>query len=165
MKWATKVDSVGRDHVEDKKESGSILIEGIGVDENFESLSKCSSIRSEVTTQIGLTNEPLEKLNQNLIKIMTILQGNSDNIEKLKSDLKILRKDVEENFDYIKWTNDDLQSLEKNLAELKEKIPDEDMTSLVQELKSCIKSNRSIDKDYSTIKEKLYKTNHSNDIF
>ena len=136
---------------------GSILIEGIGLDENFESLTKCSRNNSKETAQVGATNEPPEKMNENLIKIMTILQGNSDNIEKLKNDLKILKKDVEENSDDTKRTNDNLQSLEKNIAELKEKVPDEEMTSQVMELKSCIKSYRSIEKDNSTIKEKLNK--------
>ena len=134
---------------------GSILIEGIGLDENCESLTKCSGNKSEVTTQVGATNKPLEKLNENLIKILTILQENSGNIEKLKNDLKILKKDVQENFDDTKRTNDCLQSLEKNMAELKEKVPDEDMSFLAQELKNCIESNRSIEKDSSAIKEKL----------
>ena len=83
------------------------------------------------------------------------MHENSGNIEKLKIDLKILKKDVQENFDDTKRTNDGLQSLEKNMAELKEKVPDEDMTFLAQELKNCIESNRSIEKDSSAIKEKL----------
>ena len=78
---------------------------------------------------------------------MAILQGNSDNIEQLKGDLANLKK--------VKF--DDVQTLRENKGELIEKVPDEDMTSLVHELKNCIKSNRSIAKDNSAIKEKLYK--------
>ena len=100
--------------------------------------------------QIGATNESLEQLNDNLIKVMTILEGNSNKIEKLTDDLTNLKTNMQGNID-------DIQILRENMVEMKEKVPDEDMTSLVQELKSCIKSNRSIDKDNSAIKEKLNK--------
>ena len=47
-------------------------------------------------------------------------------------------------FDDIKKKNFEAQNVQKNMAELKENIPYEDMTSLVLELKTCIKSYRSI---------------------
>ena len=81
---------------------------------------------------------------------MTIVQGNYDNIEQLKDDFTNLKTDMQGKFD-------DMQILRENMVELKEKVPVEDMTSLMQELKNSIKSNRSIEKDYSAIKEKLYK--------
>ena len=81
---------------------------------------------------------------------MTIVQGNYDNIEQLKDDFTNLKTDMQGKFD-------DMQILRENMVELKEKVPDEDMTSLVQELKDCIKSNQSIERDYSAIKEKVYK--------
>ena len=150
MKWATKVDSVGRDHEKDNKESRSILIQGIGVNQNSKSSTKYSENKSEVTTRIRATNEPFEKLNGNPIKVMALLQGNSDNIEQLKGDLANLKKDMQRKFD-------DVQTLRENMDELKEKVLEEDKTSLVHELKNCIKSNRSIEKDISAIKVKLYK--------
>ena len=81
---------------------------------------------------------------------MTILEGNSNKIEKLTDDLTDLKTNMQGKFG-------DMQTLRENMVELKEKVPDEDMTSLAQELKNCIKSNQSIEKDYSAIKEKLYK--------
>ena len=88
---------------------------------------------------------------------MTIVQGNSDNVEKLKDDLENLKIDVQRKFDDKQCTNDDIQTFMENTVELKEKVPDEDMTFLVHELKSCIQSNRRIEEDNSAIKEKLYK--------
>ena len=52
-----------------------ITIEGIAEDEKPESLTKYSGNKPTITTQIGAPNEPLEKLNDNLIKIMTILES------------------------------------------------------------------------------------------
>ena len=86
---------------------------------------------------------------------MAILQGNSDNIEQLKGDLANLKKDMQRKFD-------DVQTLRENMDELKEKVLEEDKTSLVHELKNCIKSNRSIEKDISAIKVKLYKDYEKN---
>ena len=71
---------------------------------------------------------------------MTILQSNTDNTEKLNNDLKDLKKDVQGKFDDMKQKIDEMQTLKKNLVDLKEKEPDEDMTSQVLELKSCLKS-------------------------
>ena len=93
---------------------------------------------------------------QKIIDAKRKLDPNFGKYEYSKSEQRE-KKDVQENFDDTKRTNDDLQSLEKNMAELKEKVPDEDMTSVVQELKNCIKSNRSIEKENYAIKEKLYK--------
>ena len=102
-------------------------------------------------------DESLEKLNEKLINVMTILQGNSGNIEQLNHDLSNLKKDVQGKFDDIRKTIDDMQTLKENEVELREKVPYTDMTSLVLELKSCIKSYRSIEKNNSTIEEKLNK--------
>ena len=68
-----------------------------------------------------------------------------------------LKKDAQGIFDDMKQMNDDIQTLKKNVMAPKENVPDEDLTSLVLELKSCIKSYRSIEKDNSAIKEKLHK--------
>ena len=96
-------------------------------------------------------------MNEKVAKSMTILQRNSDNIEQLNQDVRSLKRGKPGKFDDIERTNDDSSTLKKNLVEQKEKVPDENMTSLVLELKSCIKSYRNIEKDNSTIKEKLYK--------
>lgn len=128
----------------------------IAEDENSESLTKGSGNKSEITTQIGALNESLEKLNEKLIKVMSLVQVNSDNFKQLSNDLTNLKNDVERKFDDIKRTNYDTQTLMKNMVERKEKVPDEDMSSLVLELKNCIKSYRSIENDNSAIKEKIY---------
>ena len=86
-----------------------------------------------------------------------MLQRNTDNTEQLNNDLTNLKKDVQVKFDDMKQKIDDMQNLKKNVMGPKEKEPDEDMTSLVMELKSCFKSFRNIEKDNSAIKEKLYK--------
>ena len=135
-----------------------IRIKGIGVDENNELSTACLGNRPEVITQNSAIDKALEKVDEKLFKVMTILQRNTDNIEQLNNDLTNLKKDEQGKFDDMKQIIDDMKALRKNVDELKEKkVPDEDMTSLAQELKNCIKSNQSIEKDYSAIKEKLYK--------
>ena len=134
-----------------------IRIKGIGVDENNELSTACLGNRPEVITQNSAIDKALEKVDEKLFKVMTILQRNTDNIEQLNNDLTNLKKDEQGKFDDMKQIIDDMKALRENKDELKEKVPDEDMTSLVHELKNCIKSNRSIAKDNSAIKEKLYK--------
>ena len=133
-----------------------IRIKGIGVDENNELSTACLGNRPEVITQNSAIDKALEKVDEKLFKVMTILQRNTDNIEQLNNDLTNLKKDEQGKFDDMKQIIDDMKALRKNVDELKEKkVPDEDMTSLAQELKNCIESNRSIEKDSSAIKEKL----------
>ena len=88
---------------------------------------------------------------------MTILQRNTDSNEQLNNDLTNLKKDVQRKFNDMQQKIDDMQTLKKTVMDLKEKEPDEDITSLVLELKSSLKSYRNIEKDNSSIKEKLYK--------
>ena len=150
--------TISKEHEKDNTDSKSITIEGIGVDENSESLTKCLEKKSEVTTQNRAINEALDKLNEKLYKVMTILQRNTDTTEQLNNDLTSLKKDVQGKFEDMKRVSDEkFENLKKNVMVPKQNVPDEDMTSLVLELKSCIKSCQSIEKDYSGIKEKIHK--------
>ena len=136
---------------------GPIVIEEIRVEDTSDSLTKYSGIKSETINQIAAINESFEKLNEKLFKLKTTVEGISDKVEQLNDDVMNLKKDKEGKFDDIKRTNDEKQTLLKNVLEPSEKVPDEDMTSLVLEVKRCIKSYRRMDKDNSAIKEKLYK--------
>ena len=125
---------------------------------NWRKPTKCLEKKSEVTTQNGAINEALDKLNEKLYKVMTILQRNTDTTEQLNNDLTSLKKDVQGKFEDMKRVSDEkFENLKKNVMVPKQNVPDEDMASLVLELKSCIKSCRSIEKDYSGIKEKIHK--------
>ena len=88
---------------------------------------------------------------------MKLVERNSDNFNRLNEYVTNLKKDMQGKLDDMKRMNDGIHTLKKNVMEPKEKVSDEDLTSLVLELKSCIKSYRSIEKDNSAIKEKLYK--------
>ena len=131
VKWATNVDTVSKEHEKDNKESRLIRIEEVGVNENSESLTACLRSRSEVTTQNSAINEALEKVDEKLIKVMSILQRNTDNIEQLNDDLTNLKKDVKRKFDDMKQKIDDLQTLKENVMDQKEKESEENMMSLV----------------------------------
>ena len=91
--------TVSKEHKKDNTDSKSITIEGIGVDENSESLTKCLGNKSEVTTQNEAINKAQDNLNEKLNKVMTILQRNTDTTEQLNNDLTNLKKDVQGIFD------------------------------------------------------------------
>ena len=47
-----------------------------------------------MTSQSEEIKGSLDKLNEKLVKVMTMVQGNFENIEKMKDDVLTLRKDV-----------------------------------------------------------------------
>ena len=133
---------------------GPITIEEIREKENFVSWSRN---KVEVINQSDAMNESLEKIDEKLSKLMTMVERNSDNFDQLNEEVTNLKKDMHGKFDDMKRIDDDLQTLKKNVMVPKENVPDEDLSSLGLELKSCIKSYRSIEKDNQSIKGKLHK--------
>ena len=102
-------------------------------------------------------NKSLQKLNEKLTEVMTTLQENTGKTEQLNNEVTHLKKDVQEKFNDMKRKVDDIQTLKPGVMDPKAIVPDEDMSSLVLELKNCLKSYRNIAKDNSEIREKIYK--------
>ena len=105
--------------------------------------SECSGGTIKQTKPIGVTNERLDLLGENQREVIVMVQKNSDNIQRLNDNVTTLTEGIlkiEEKYDY-----DDLKSLK---LELKKSL---------QVQKDIIRSNFSIEKNYSAIKAKLTK--------
>ena len=134
MKWGTNVTTVSKKHEKDNKESVLNTIDGIGQEEHSRSLTKCSRNRAETINKSEAVSERLEKLNEKLVKLMRMVQGNCENFKQLNDDVTNLRKDMQEKFDDMKRMNDDTQTLKKNAVEPNLIVPNEEMATLVIEL-------------------------------